>query len=188
MTYLPGLADATTAASVSLEYDHHEVHAGAAFSVEHDGASIAAGASLVFAFRVPSGTKHVHLTAAWRSEAAATFEFGPGTWDTSSGSAVTPTNHRTDSATASIVLGDSTGSWVADTVVKDPTTPVVTAGTRQIREVAHVSRQAGGAESRGERERLLTGEDEYLAVLTNDDVAAKGLWLRVSWYEHTDLT
>lgn len=175
--------DVITDAALVLDYPHHELHQGNMYTlVAHTGGATAT--ALALAFRLPAGTKRMHAVVEWKSSGAAHLDIVEGaTWDTGSGSAVNAVNHNRNSANTSQVEGDATGSFVAGTAVQDPTT--IAGGTIIHQEYEFAGNQESVAE-RSEREWILKNDETHVVRLVSDD-GAEGLWLAITFYEHTDV-
>ncbi len=193
MTYFPAISSVDPAdgsrlgefdelfkAPLGISVEHHEIHEGDAYSITH---YTAGGTAVALAFKTPAGTKRCHALWEWMSEDKAHFEAGVATWTGSTGSDQEPVNHNDGSVKTSGVLSDTSGSFVANDAIEDPTSLSITGQIAY--EASYTSKNAGGDEARGVHEYVLAPETQYGFVLTSDN-GSKGLWFRVTWYEHTD--
>ena len=174
--------DSMTNTIQTIDYAHHEVHEGDSF-VGGYAMATAVAAALIVAWKTPAGTKRIHVVPEWITESKAHVSFLEGcTWNTGTGSALTPINRNRGSANESIVLGDSTGAFVANKMVKDPTG---LAGGTAIGANYTWSEKKVGSSARSVAEFVLKPDTLYAFSHTSDD-GNKGAIIRLSWYEHTD--
>lgn len=182
--YLTGVnIDPKTQGIIAVESSHHELHEGHSLGVS---AAVTA-TTLSFAFRVPAGTKRNHLLFEWAAEDKATFTVHQErTWTTNTGTVVAPGNRDHNSAIESQLEEDKsdTPNWTAGGVLQDAT--LVADGTIKHIEQSWAAKNAGGARERGLYECILENGKTYVFLLTSNN-GAKGLWVHLSFYEHTDL-
>lgn len=140
--------DPMTEALSTIEYAHYEVHGGDAYVVGISNV-LTPTANIALAFKVPAGSKRVHMLGDWHSESKANLQVWEGrTWTGSTGAVVPLFNRNRNSIKTSILQGDQTGSWVANTAVKDPTG--ATGGTQVFAEYFYGDKKAGGTLRRSE--------------------------------------
>lgn len=180
--WLVGVDEMSEALEV-IDYHHHEIHEGDAFTAE---VHTAAGTALNMAFATPSGTKRAHMTFSMTTESKAHLIVTEGaTWTTDTGTVYAPVNQRRDSANASMLLEDKTDTpnWTAGGILTNVTSP---AGGNVVREFyTFSSKQAGGGDLQTREELILDVDETYVITLDSDD-GSKGMQLRIEWYEHTD--
>jgi hypothetical protein len=175
--------DGMAGALIGIDYHHHEIHEGDAFTAE---VHTTGGTLVNIAFATPAGTKRAHMTFSFSTESKAHLEVLEGaTWTTNTGTVYAPVNQlRVAVPGASILLEDKTATpaYTANGVLLNAT--LVGAGTT-IREIySFVNKLAGGALATRE-ELVLRPDETYIIRVTSDD-GSKGLQLRLEWYEHTD--
>ena len=179
--------DGMTDAIQTVDYAHHEIHAGSAFHVQVLDASLASAASLRISFKTPAGTKRAHMIFAFASGGGSHLTIAEGaTWTTNTGTVVAPTNQkRTSSPTASILLEDKTATpaWTANGVLTGTTADA--AGTT-LRSIYIFGTNKVGGDGVHDSEIILMPDQTYTISLTNDEATAKGAIIHLDWYEHTD--
>lgn len=181
--WLAGVDEMSEALEV-IDYHHHEIHEGDAFTAEiHD----TGGTAVSISFKTPAGTKRAHMTFSFSSESKVHLTVAEGaTWTTNTGTVYVPVNQlRLASPGASMLLEDKTAtpSYTADGVLTNAT--AVGAGTT-IREIYTFTSKQGGGSTLSTREELVLKPDETYAITLTSDDGSKGLQLRIEWYEHTD--
>ena len=172
--------DKMTHALNTIDYAHHEMHAGSSYRASVAGSAVGNGNSLALEILTPAaGSKQLHLTGEVTTENAADFVFLELVEISANGSAVTPHNANRnfgDGSTVQATLKDST-------VV---TTNAVTLDSRHIGAASTSPSRAGlggGIASRGEW--ILRENTWYQLKLTNISGASQDMHLAVEWYEHT---
>ena len=175
--------DGMTDAQQTIDYVHHETHAGSGFHAQIYSASAAA---VSLAFKTPAGTKRAHMVFSFASESKAHLTIAEGaTWTTNTGTRVAPVNQKRVAApTASMLLEDKTATpaFTANGVLSGVTE--VGAGTA-LRTIYVFGERKVGGEGLHSAEIILMPDQTYKMTLTSDD-GAKALILHLDWYEHTD--
>jgi hypothetical protein len=182
--------DQSTRAINTIEYEHHEVHAGSffhlAYSVADVGALETPNDMMTLTWDTPSGAKLLHMIFTFVCTSGALVKFTEG----GSGGGADPTgiitahdaNRSTDNT--SIIINIE-GSPAAGSVSHDAT--AVTGGTDLVSMYIGadgVGLTSVGGEGRATQEWVLKAETQYqLSLLEADNVP--GL-ITMSWYEHTD--
>ena len=169
--------DGMTNALQTIEYEHHEIHAGSSyFIVSYD--SIGSGEDISFTFTTPSGTKKSHLifTITGKEPYRVTL-WEDATITGGTGTTVTTYNANRDSSNTSGV-----------TVSRDST--ITSHGTilqRFNEGVAGTGPQSTSTPGTGGRasEIILDDGSTYLFVITSD-AASNVVGYEFDWYEHTD--
>jgi len=169
--------DGGTNALLTIDYAHHERHSGR----NYEACKIkATDTSLILAFKVGDQTREAHLTLRWRTEETASLIVYEGrTWTGGTGSAVVPINSNRNSANESILEGDSTGAFVANRLVLDPTGQG--AGTSIHEDAVWGTNQAPAGSSEKRNEIILKPDTQYSVEIT---AANGGIYLCLDWYEH----
>ncbi len=175
---VPGTAitDNNTAALMTIDYPHHEVHEGSHFYAYHN-ATLAITEDLTISVTTPDSTKHSHLIFKLSSSDAAIFDVLEDVTSFANGTAFVPKNNNRNSATVSVntVLSGS------DEGADDPITP--TGGTEIYSEGIKSGNKIGGT-SRGDSEIILKQNSKYLFRIisgANTNVCS----IVLEWYEHT---
>jgi len=171
--------DRSTNTLQTIDYSHHEIHSGSTFRVQANADPVS---SLVIAFKVGNQTKLPHIIWEVSHESSGYIQLLEGpTWTTNTGTDRAPKNSRRDSTNTSILEGDATGAFLADNIVIDPTG--LAGGT-----VISDKRWYGTRESETTARRaelILKSNETYAFVWTSTD-GAKGVQIRLEWYEHAD--
>jgi hypothetical protein len=176
--------DASTWSIQTVDYAHHEIHSGSSYAV-HTAATLASAATLVVAFKTADSAAWPHMIVAARSSGESNLKlYEGGTWTTSSGSALTCHNRNRNSSNTSGILGDSTGTFTAGVMVKDPTGVNVGAATLFCEQHLGSGRIVGG-EARGVSEWILKANTNYVFVFTSE-ANSNDCQIHLDWYEHTD--
>lgn len=165
---------------IFINLEHHEIHEGDSYIADKE----VTAASLDLAFKVPAGTKRMHLIFQWAAESKAHVEIYEGrTWTAGTGSTVTIFNRDRNTPKSSQVQEDTGGSFVANmAVIQDPTGQ---AGGTIIHDEYSWSDKKQTVRNRDVAEFILKNDETYVVKLTSDD-GAKGLHIALHWYEHTD--
>ena len=179
--------DGMTDAIQTVDYAHHEIHAGSSFHVQNYGSAVAAAGNVRISFATPAGTKRAHMVFSFASEGSSHLTIAEGaTWTTNTGTVVAPTNQlRAASPGASVLLEDKTDTpnWTANGVLIDATADA--AGTT-LRNVYVFGTNKIGGEGNHDTEIILKPDETYTISVTNDESVAKKIILHLDWYEHTD--
>jgi hypothetical protein len=172
--YLDNAKDNLTNAITTIDYPHHEVHAGS-FYRSGMNYTLSNGQVATLAFTTPNTAKWAHITWELNTTADGTFTLLEDVTSFAGGAAVTPMNHNRNSATASTmtILRGMTGA--------DLITP--TGGTTILN--ATLSTGKGSSVERGlSEEWILKQNSKYLFRYTNG-TSANVIQLILEWYEHT---
>jgi len=171
--------DASTYALETIDYAHHEIHAGSHFKAGYQDASMATGDTISLVFVTPNTTEYAHWTLTSQATGEAIIQIFEGCTATDSGTAVTVWNRNRNSSHANTTLVGHT-----------PTlgTPIATArGTKFSEQWIGGSgfKESVSGSFRGDSEIVLKANTKYLiygiAVGDGIKVAIGG-----DWYEHTD--
>lgn len=172
--------DKHTHALNTIDYAHHEMHAGSTYRASIAGTAVGNGNTLAIEILTPAaGGKQMHFTGAVTTENAADLVFQELIEVSSNGAVITPRNANRnfgDSSTVQAVLQDST-------VV---TTNAVVLDSRHIGSPSpSPSRPGIGGDAASRGEWLLRENTWYQLVLTNTSGSAQDMHMAVEWYEHT---
>lgn len=181
--------DAMSNALIVIDSAHHEIHGGASFFSGTFDTSMTTSDTMVLAFKTPtvspSSEKRIHMLVQWSCKASGHLSIIEGpTWDTGSGSQHPIYNRFRGHATTSVILEDTTSSFVAnDAMVLNPTT--LAGGTTIWSEYGWADKGIGSSGVALD-EGILAVDTTYAFVLTADATSNAGL-IALKWYEHTDV-
>ena len=163
--------DASTHSLQTIDYSHHEVHSGSAYTFDRN-VELANGATTDILLITPNTTKWAHFLYELDVEAEATFTIYEAATATA-GTAVTVTNRNRNVTNPATV-----------TVSHTPTG--ITTGSTTIR-VHHLGagKSLGGG-ARGVHEFVLKQNTKYLIRITNLTTSTNWVSLIADWYEHTN--
>lgn len=171
----------------TIDYAHHEIHGGSTFCTRHYDGTMSNGDTIIFAFKVPSGTKKPHLLIQFTANANTHVDLCEGaTWTTSTGSQNIIADHNRETANTSFLQEDTGGSFSATgNVVLNPSG--FSAGTiiDQWYSFGEKEKQETGA--RGTDEWVLNNDTQYAIRLVSDEDNNMA-FLKAVWYEHQDKT
>jgi hypothetical protein len=173
-TYQAPRLDVGTHVLSTIEYEHHEIHAGSSFTCDYKR-DVANGANLDVILTTPDTTKWLHLTWEVDCELEADINIYEGAV-TGTGTTITVYNRDRNSAVTSSTLVQLT--------------PVaVTTGTTIIRGY-HVGtgKSSGATGVRATHEFILKQNTKYLFRFTNATTSDNWVALKLDWYEHTNRT
>lgn len=163
--------DASTNTMQTIDYEHHEIHAGDSYTASYK-ADIGNGANLDLLIVTPDTAKYAHLTYELDVEAETDVMIYEGAIATA-GAAVVAYNRNRNSANAAGLVVTST-----------PT--AITAGTTVIRSYHFGAGKSFGGGARAVREFVLKRNTKYLFRLTNATTSNNYMAVKLDWYEHTD--
>jgi len=172
-TEAPIRIDSATNTLQTIEYEHHEIHAGSSFTASHK-AAVAQSANLDLLIVTPNTSKYAHFTYEFDCEKETELAIYEGVTATA-GDAVVAYNRDRNSATAATVVVTST-----------PTS--ITAGNTIIRSIHVGSGKTVGGGDRATHEFILKKNTKYLFRLTNMiSNADNDMSVKLDWYEHTNV-
>jgi len=179
-TYQVPRIDAWTHAFMTLDYEHHEVHAGSSYHAFLN-VSGGSGTKATFTLTTPNTTKWAHLVIHFRASVESNIHFGEGaTVTSSSGSDFAPLNkERNSNNTSGMISSGSAGG--AGNITSG--SAVTNFGTTL--HLEHVGSGRAGGESRGTNEWILKQNTTYAIELISE-AASSELFLELHWYEHTN--
>jgi len=174
--------DGSTRALNVIDYEHHEIHAGSAFTAEANAAG-ASGTKATISFTTPAGTKYLHMIVESRTNVAAVFTLGEGATVTAdSGTNYLARNkRRVATMNVSTVLPAGSAPATAGNVTVGGT--VSNFGT--VLETFQVGSGKTGDNPRGVAEWILAPSTVY-AVEIESQAATSEVRISIHWYEHTD--
>jgi hypothetical protein len=163
--------DIPTNVTSTIDYSHHEIHAGSSFNVCYN-ADIANGATLKLLIVTPNTTKWAHMTYEVEGEAEMDLLIYEGATTTNDGTPITVFNRDRNSATTATVTAFHT--------------PTVTVTGTQIRCWHPGAGKTYGGGDRAIHEIILKQGTKYYFLLTNATTSNNWLNIKVDWYEHTN--
>jgi hypothetical protein len=174
--------DAVSGAAIVIDYAHHEIHEGDAFSAYHSATGKNDGDKINLYFKTPNTTKYIHAFTKWAGSGASYFRILEGptvTANTGTNAQAIYNRNRNSSGTSAVV--DNATSPAANKYGVDVT--ITVDGTKIYEEYAGAARSSPG-EGRSEAEFILKANTAY-CFQVESDAAALSLFVAVSWYEHT---
>jgi len=166
--------DASTHSLQTIDYAHHEIHAGSHFKAGLQDQSMATSDTLDLLFVTPDTTKWAHWTMTAQATGEVTVSLYEGATTSSDGTAVTIWNRNRNSSNTPTV-----------TVTHTPT--VTSVGTKMTEKWigSEGFKEDISGEHRGDSEFILKQNTKYLVRLT---AVSDGIKAAVGgdWYEHTD--
>jgi hypothetical protein len=193
-TYQPLRLDRGTNTLQIIDYAHHEIHAGSAFTCHFSQtAPTGVGEMTMIAFNTPNTTKWIHMLAEWSSTAASTATiYEIADLDVDEGTDLTIYNRDRNSLTASTVSTIETvpeaGKATSYTVAQAAGATLSTANP-----IYHKYLGAGAAgadtagESRDAHEFILKQNTQYAFVIANTTADDNTHNIILNWYEHTNI-
>lgn len=165
--------DKATDSLQTIEYEHHEIHAGSHYYVA-ETLELGSGSVTTFAVQTPNTTQWTHMVFNLTSAFDMTMKiFEDSSANMSSGSATTAFNSNRNSSNSTTLV-----------IRQNPT--ITTTGTQIYiyRSGGSVVRNNAGSISR-ENELVLKQNTTYLFQITSN-AASNAIGYLADWYEHTD--
>jgi len=166
--------DSSTNTLQTIDYAHHEIHAGNHYKAGFLNTNLVTDATVQLLFVTPDTTKWAHWTLTSQSTGAVKVEIYEGASVSANGTAVTRWNRNRNSTNTSTTL-----------VYHTPT--VTTNGTKMVTRYlgSEGFKQELSGEHRGDSEFILMQDTKYLVVLTAISDGIVGA-IGGDWYEHAD--
>ncbi len=184
--------DSSTHSLQSIEYEHHEVHAGSAYGCHFTNDCTNTGEMTVIAFNTPNTTKWIHLVANATASAQASFGIYENTSiDVDEGTQLTLYNRNRNSANTS-ALTSIEAAPVANKATSFNEAQAAAANITTTTEVydEHIGSGSGvrasGGSTRGQAEWVLKQNQQYAIIITNLNNDDNTHNISLSWYEHTN--
>ena len=176
------LIDKNTNTLQTIEYYHHEIHAGCAYRVWAQE-SVTANTSHTIALLTPNSTKQIHLEGlVSTANSSELFFFELPNAPTANGTTLTPRNanrNYADNSAIQFVFEDSTLNLTANITLAH--THIGSAGARP-----NDPSFGGSTESR--KEWVLKQNTWYALHVTDTSEADQEMSIILDWYEHTPKT
>ena len=182
-SYQVARIDTSTRAFNTIDYAHHEIHAGSSFTIDHYAESKNDGQTINVYMKTANTAKWLHMFMNWSSGGAAFTRIYEGpTITANTGTNGVAIFNRNRNSTNTSGVSDNAASPAANKIGTDVTKTAN--GTIIYTEYAGAAK-AQGAFVRAEREFVLKSNTVYLFEVESD---AAGITLNfdLTWYEHTD--
>jgi hypothetical protein len=167
--------DASTHSMQTISHDHHEIHAGNAFTVA--ATTVCDTTTVKWQITTPDSTRYTHLVFTLTSTGEATFLVTEGS-DRDDGTVLSEVNRRrvgTPTAATVIVTASPTGgSTDGATILFTMRNGITSIAGRNIE----------GSSARATNEWVLKPNTKYVVSVTT--YAAVYVTMILDWYEHTD--
>jgi hypothetical protein len=184
--------DSSTHATTTIEYEHHEIHGGSAFTCRYIQTVSDTNDRSIITFLTPTTTKYLHITAAASATAAAmAYIWEAPTITNNTGAPLVVYNRRR--------IGTPTGTTVWDTsqnpnvqgqatFFTEITMGNVTGGTEldSIPLGSGAGPKTVGGMARGQQEWILKPTVLYAFEVKSSTNDANTHWIELNWYEHQD--
>lgn len=185
----PLRADSSTNTLQTIDYPHHEIHAGNTYRVQHNQTNIPATGSsgeLVIAFFIPDQAKEIHVLWDFIHEGSMTLTiYEDVTFNASAGTDRLLKQSNRNSSNTSVVQGKATGSLVSNyvTVGEESVDSIYSGGTVISMQTEYAARnQSGGGTTR--HEIVLKPNANYVFSLRNNETSTQGGQILIEFYEH----
>ena len=188
------LPDAMTGSSVTITYEHHEVHQGDAFITHIENTCTNIGEMTVLAFNTPNTKEWIHMSASAHATSGASFTIveAPSIDPDESTSEATPYNRNRNHANTPVISSIETTPVVGEVSFFNETaaaaaniTTTVTLWDETIGETGNLVSKSAGA-GRGQIEFILKQNTQYAFILTSDDANDNVHSIALSFYQHTN--
>lgn len=167
--------DASTHSLQTIDYAHHEVHAGNHFFYTDFDNDVDTASPKYYRLTTPDTAKWIHLTITLYSEGAGTWQLFENPTVNAAGTDATVFNSNRNSATtAGLVVAADPTSTADGTLLKSWRTGSGTAAPSRI-----------GSSFGRDDEIILKQNEDYFIKFTPDSDNCKTK-LELEWYEHTD--
>lgn len=163
-------SDSSTHALIGVDYDHHEIHEGSAYTSNVGSGSLASGATHIVTLATPNTAVRVHIINQVESTGEITIDWLEGVTISGAGTAQAIYNRRRDSTNTS--------------ACSSQLNPTITGGTT-LRSFRVGSGKITGGSIRASSEWVLKPGVVYALRVTSQ---ATGTYVEIKsdWYEHTD--
>jgi hypothetical protein len=166
--------DAATYALNTVDYAHHEIHAGS-FYTAGTALDLAAGGTVQLKITTPNTTKWAHFVGLVNVESESTVSWYENPTSPGAGATITPINHNRNSANTATcaVAGTAAGTFSG------------TIGTTLVQYNMGSGKGVGG-ETREVNEWVLKQNEDYVLEVVNNASGASLTTVVLAWYEHTN--
>lgn len=193
-TAQPLRLDRATNTIQTIDYAHHEIHAGSAFSCHYaQTAPTGVGERTMIAFKTPDTTSWIHMFPFFSSTAASkatVYETANLALDQGTDLAIynRDRNSSSTSGVTTIETAAETGEATSYTVAQEATASLstITPVYEKYLGAAAAGADTGG-EVRSESELILKQNTQYAFVVENTTADDNTHNILLSWYEHTNI-
>lgn len=193
-TYQPARLDKSTNSFQTVDYAHHEIHAGSSFTCNYSQtAPTGVGEMTIIGLLTPNSTKYMHMFAEASSTAGSIFSiYEDSDLDLDEGTDLTVYNRNRNSSTTSDVRTletvPETGKVTSFTVAQAAGATLSTAKPIWRK---YLGAAAAGADTSGEtrdaHEFILKANTQYAFVIENTSADDNTHNIILNWYEHTNI-
>jgi len=193
-TYQMPRLDVQTHAINTIEYEHHEIHAGSAFTCHFNNDVTNIGEQTAIAFKTPNTTKWIHVVAGFESTGAAySAIYEDADLDLDEGTDLTVWNHDRNSLTASTVLTIETapdaGKATSYTEAQISGATLSTASEIMRHYLGtNIGKEDPGGSGRSNGELILKQNTVYCFLINSLTADNSSHNITLNWYEHTNRT
>lgn len=174
-TYQSPRLDAATHTLQTIDYEHHEIHAGSHFFYYNYDSEVDTAGPKYYRITTPNTTKWSHMTFTLYSEGIGTWELFENPTVNAAGTAATVFNsNRNSTKTATLIIAYDATSTADGTLLATWRTGSGTTAPSRI-----------GGESSRDKEIILKQNEDYFLKFTPDADNAK-VKAELEWYEHTN--
>jgi len=183
--------DPSTNTLQTIEYEHHEIHAGSSFTCHYEQDVSDTDDRTIIAFKTPNTTKYLHITMAASATALARaiITEAPTITDNEGDTLAVINRRRVGTPTASTIINTSPATDVAGSAMyfSEANMAEVTLGT----ELASIPLGAAtspvksvGGLARAQQEFILKPNTLYAFEVISLDDSDNTHWIELDWYEH----
>ena len=194
-TAQPLRLDRATNTLQTIEYEHHEIHAGSSFTAHFDNTTANTDDHrTAIGIIVPAGFKWIHLVAEVTASSPAEFLiYEAPTIDNDGGTQATIYNRNRNATTASVVTDISAAPTAGkfETYIEGE---IAVANFSDGTVIEHILLAGGegpkavGGSARGSSEWILDAGAKYVFVIQNIGASVNQHEIHLDWYEHTDVS
>jgi len=178
--------DKSTRAVETIQYEHHEIHAGDSYHVFHADEDVADKERIVISFKTPSTTKWIHMLSEMAASGEAEFTLYEGmTITDNTGTPRLVYNRNRNSGNTSGVLDTSANPDAANRMTLNADMGSGSAYGEVLEHAVFGDGKKIGGESRGTNEWVLKPNTIY-AFSAVSRAASNKIHVHLEWYEHTD--
>jgi len=175
-SFQPARLDKATNTIQTIDYAHHEIHAGSHFFYTDYDSDVDTASPKYYRITTPDTEKWGHMIFVLYSEGVGTWQLFENPTVNAAGTAATVFNSNRNSATtATIVVAYDPTSTADGTLLKTWRTGSGTTAPTRI-----------GSENRSDNEIILKQNEDYFLKFTPDSDNSKTK-VELEWYEHTDI-
>lgn len=180
--------DRSTHAIETIEYEHHEIHAGDSYHVFYADTGVDDDERLVLSFKTPNTSTWIHMVFDVESKGEAEFKlYEDMTITDNTGISIPVYNRNRNSGNTSGVLDTGQNPDLANHVTLNAEMGSGSAYGTVLEHVAFGDAKKAGGEERGISEWILKPDTIY-ALSFVARAATNIMHLHIEWYEHKDIS